>query len=252
MKKCCCLTISLVSEIVVGCHTREQLMFGTMWSAHFMIDVGGTVGNPVTEWWWYVICILGILLMLRSFKTCYIMLLNLLSLKVLLNSSLSGQQKETQPSPWSTHISLKEGTTTCVQWMLYKVEGSQLISRIRNAIPNQDCYLFASENGLYEFDRNADLASLFPLQDIKIKWLCTVAHGCHNYRKAKRLRNLLSKPWNSGKETMTCSYPMAGRCFNAWMPHSFSTVPTLGTWTSLEILRKKKQHSGTLSIPNLP
>ena len=135
---------------------------------------------------------------------------------------------------------LKKGTTTCVQWMLYKVEGSQLISRISNAIPTQDCYLFASENGLYEFDRNADLASLFPLQDIKIKWLCTVAHGCHNYRKAKRLRNLLSKPWNSGKETMTCSYPMAGRCFNAWMSHSFSMVPTLGTWTSLEILRKKK------------
>ena len=72
----------------------------------------------------------------------------------------------------------KKGTTTCVQWMLYKVEGSQLISRISNAIPNPDCYLFASENGLYEFDRNADLASLFPLQGIKIKWLCTVAHGC--------------------------------------------------------------------------
>ena len=51
-----------------------------------------------------------------------------------------------------------------------KLRGSQLISRISNAIPNQDCYLFASENGLYEFDRNADLASLFPLQDIKIKW----------------------------------------------------------------------------------
>lgn len=118
------------------------------------------------------------------------------------------------------------------EWMLYKVEGFTI------DFENQQCN---TQSGLL-------LICIW-------KWFIWVwqecrpcfivspprlAHGCHNYRKAKRLRNLLSKPWNSGKETMTCSYPKAGRCFNAWMSHSFSTVPTLGIWTSLEILRKKK------------
>ncbi len=200
------------------------------------------------------------MLMLRSFKTCYVMLLNLSRLKILLNRSVSGQHKETHPSPWSTHISLKKGTTTWVQRMLYKVEGSQLTLRISNAIPKKDCYLYTSENGWWVWQewRTCFIVSP-PKHQNSLPLRCPVAHSCHNYHKAKRLRNLLSKPWNSGKETMTCSYRIAGGCFNVRVDvrsHTFSTAPTfirnMNTSWNPQKEQTYKNHTGIVSIPNLP